>query len=197
MAQIRAFIAVELGDEMHRKLADVQRRMKSGTPSGSVRWVRPESIHLTLKFLGNVPEQQIEKIAQALKNALQWSCPFSFVVGGTGCFPNPKRPSVAWVGVEDPSGGLKKVQEAVEQALAPLGFAPEGRPFKPHLTLGRISRNANAAEYRAIGECVQGLDVGYLGKVEVKEIVLMRSDLSPDGARYTPLARLSLGGEET
>ncbi len=196
MSEVRSFVAVDLGAPVKAQLAGVQQELKAGIPPGSVRWVRPESVHLTLKFLGNVPSERIEKIASALRRAVQPVAPLSFLVTGAGCFPNFNRPRVVWVGVADATGALHVLQQAVESALAPLGFPPEGRPFKPHLTLGRTHRRASSADARVIGQCVKALDVGTLGTVEVREIVLMRSDLSPGGARYTPLEHIALGGAE-
>lgn len=196
MGDIRSFVAVDLGSSLKTKLATIQRELKAGTPQGSVRWVRPEAVHLTLKFLGNVPSARIEKIVTALRQASGPVAAFSFRVVGAGCFPNYSRPRVVWAGVDDAGGALRSLQKALESALAPLGFEPERRPFKPHLTLGRVQRRASAADVRAIGERVRALDVGVLGEVEVREIVLMRSDLSPEGARYTPLAHIPLGGAE-
>lgn len=194
MASIRSFVAVELGSEVKTRLAEIQRQLRSATPSGAVRWVQPESIHVTLKFLGDVPQERIG----AIVSALEWACasvaPLVFAVAGAGCFPDARRPNVVWIGVEDPGGGLLALQQAVERALNPLGYPPEGRPFRPHLTLGRTNRNAPGPDLRKVGEAVSGLRVGHVARVDVAEIVLMRSDLSPAGARYTPLAHMPLGG---
>jgi 2'-5' RNA ligase len=194
MAAIRSFVAVELGDQVKQRLAEIQRQLKATAPSGSVRWVQPDSIHLTLKFLGDVPEERIGALVAALERTCAPVAPLAFVVAGAGCFPDARRPNVVWIGVEDASGQLRALQQAVEQALNPLGYPPEGRPFKPHLTLGRANRSAPVADLRKVGELVSRLEVGRLGQVEVAEIVLMRSDLSPAGARYTPLAHIPLRG---
>ncbi len=197
MAAIRSFVAVELGDEVKGRLAEIQRQLKAAVPSGSVRWVQPDSIHLTLKFLGDVPEERIRAIVAALERECAPVTPLTFAVAGAGCFPNARRPNVVWVGVEDSTGQLLALQQAVERALNPLGYPPEGRPFKPHLTLGRANRTASGADLRRVGDLVGGLHVAQLGQVRVAEIVLMRSDLSPAGARYTPLAHIPLGGAGT
>jgi len=196
MSEIRCFVAVDLGAPVKTQLAEVQRQLSAGMPPGSVRWVRPESVHLTLKFLGNVPAGRIQEIASALRRASQPAVPFSFRVAGAGCFPNLSRPRVVWIGVDDAGGALRSLQNAMEKALAPLGFPPEGRPFQPHLTLGRTQRRASTEDARAIGESVRALALGTLGDVDVREVIFMRSDLSPEGARYTPLDRIPLGGAE-
>jgi len=194
MAGIRSFVAVELDPEVKALLAEIQRQLKAATPSGAVRWVRPESIHVTLKFLGDVPQERIGAIESALEQACAPVVPLAFAVAGAGCFPDARRPNVVWVGVEDSGGQLLALQQAVERALNPLGYPPEGRPFRPHLTLGRTNRNAPGADLRKVGEAVSGLRIGHVAQVRVAEVVLMRSDLSPAGARYTPLARIPLGG---
>ncbi len=194
MAPIRSFVAVELGEEVKQRLADIQWQLKTMTPGGVVRWVQPDSIHVTLKFLGDVPEERIGAIVAALERECAPMAPLAFAVAGAGCFPNARRPNVVWIGVEDPGGQLAALQRAVERALNPLGYPPEGRPFKPHLTLGRVNRSVSGADLRKVGELVSGLRVAHLGQVQVAEIVLMRSDLSPAGARYTPLARIPLSG---
>lgn len=194
MAAIRSFVAVELDEEVKQRLAEIQRQLKTMTPGGVVRWVQPDSIHVTLKFLGDVPEERIRAIVAALERECAPVAPLAFTVAGAGCFPNARRPNVVWIGVEDPDGQLAALQQAVERALNPLGYPPEGRPFKPHLTLGRVNRSVSDADLRKVGERVSGLRVAHLGQVQVAEIVLMRSDLSPAGARYTPLARIPLSG---
>jgi len=196
MANVRAFVAVDLGAPVKTQLGVLQRELKARTPAGAVRWVPPDAVHLTLKFLGDVPEERVGEIVAALQRVCGPLAPLSFSVAGAGCFPNLRRPNVVWVGVEDPSGALRALQAAVEKALNPLGFPPENRPFKPHLTLGRTQRNAPGEDLHAVGERVGALAVGTLGQVDVREILLMRSDLLPGGARYTPLARILLGGAE-
>jgi 2'-5' RNA ligase len=197
MSVIRSFVAVDLGQTVKSRLAEIQRQLKASVPSGSVRWVQPDSVHLTLKFLGDVPAERIDEIADALRQACEPLAPALFAVAGAGCFPDLRRPNVVWVGVDDPARRLAALQQAVERALNPLGFPPENRPFNPHLTLGRTQRSAPGADLRAVGERVGALKVGALGRVDVHEIILMRSDLLPGGARYAPLARISLLGAET
>lgn len=194
MPGIRSFVAVELDAEVKNRLAEIQRQLRSATPSGAVRWVQPESIHVTLKFLGDVPQERVGTIVSALEQACAPMAPLTFAVAGAGCFPDARRPNVVWIGVEDSDGRLLALQQAVERALNPLGYPPEGRPFRPHLTLGRTNRNAPGSDLRKVGEAVSGLRIRHVAQVQVAEIVLMRSDLSPAGARYTPLAHIPLGG---
>ncbi len=189
---IRSFVAVELTDAVRQALADVQRNLKAQAPPGAVRWTRPDSIHLTLQFLGDVLPDQVEAIAGALRGACAGRAPFAFELSGAGVFPNAKRPRVVWVGVIEPSGALSALQQRVVEALTPLGFAPEERGFTPHLTIGRAARDASPRDLATLGALVARASIGSLGRVDVDHINLMKSDLKPEGAVYTPLAVVPL-----
>lgn len=194
MRQVRAFIAIELDETINAALADLQGQLKAKVPQGSVRWVKPGGIHLTLKFLGNVPANRIEEIERALTQACAGFPAFSFSVGGLGCFPNPRRPRVVWVGVQEESGTLPRLQKAIEDGMEKLGFSPEGRKFHAHLTLGRTQRRASSGDVRRLGQLVAETDIGELGQMEARAVSLIRSDLKPTGAVYTRLAAVELGG---
>ena len=194
MKQIRTFIAIELDETISAALADLQRRLKAKVPQGSVRWVKPEGIHLTLKFLGDVPANRIEEVERALTQACTRFSAFSVSVGGLGCFPNPRRPRVVWVGVQEESGTLTRLQKAIEDEMEKLGFAPEGRRFHAHLTLGRTQRRASSGDVRRLGQLVSETEIGRLGQMEARVVSLMKSDLRPTGAVYTQLAAVKLEG---
>ena len=191
MADIRTFIAIELSTDVLRQVGSLQERIKADMPPGLVRWVRPEGIHLTLKFLGDVQADRLETIAGALQAACAPHAPFTLTVGGMGVFPNSRRPRVVWVGVDEPTGTLSRLQRDVEQVIAPLGFPAERRPFSPHLTLGRVKRGRSAAELEALGQYTTRARVR-VAKMAVDVVYLMRSELSPAGARYTELATAPL-----
>jgi 2'-5' RNA ligase len=193
MAGIRSFVAIELPDEARVALADLQEDLKAQAPPKAVRWTRPASIHLTLQFLGDVAPGVIEAIADALRGVCAEHIPFGFELKNTGVFPNPDRPRVVWVGVDEPSGTLIALQKGVTRSLEPLGFEPEKRAYTPHLTIGRAARHASRRELAEVGEVVTGSEVGTLCQVYVEHITLMKSDLQPSGAVYTPLAVLPLG----
>ena len=193
MAGIRSFVAIELPDEIKTALTDVQGGLKAQAPPKAVRWTRPEAIHLTLQFLGDVAPGKVEAIADALRGVCDEQARFTIQLKGLGVFPNLGRPRVVWVGVAEPSGALISLQGGVTQALAPLGFEPEKRAFSPHLTIGRASRHASRRELTAVGELITRSEVGILGQTSVEHITLMKSDLQPSGAVYTPLAVIPLG----
>ncbi len=189
---IRTFIAIELPDPLKERLVELQEKLKEQAPPRAVRWVQPEGIHLTLKFLGQTPVDQIEGIVRALSSACVPLSSFTYTVGGLGCFPDLRRPQVIWVGVQEPTGALSGLQGAIEEACAELSFQREGRAFHPHLTLGRLRDRASAEERRAIGELIQGTEVASLGAGAARRVSLIRSDLRPTGAVYTTLREIEL-----
>jgi len=194
MEKIRTFIAIELDESIKDSLTELQERLKGQVPRGSVRWVRPEGVHLTLKFLGDVPADQIGEITEALERSCQGFAPFCLSCGGLGCFPNLKRPRVVWVGIQEETGILSQLKEAIEENVSPLGYPPEKRKFSPHLTLGRAQRRASSGARRQLGELVGASEIGTLSQMQVKSVNLMRSDLRPSGAVYTRLAEVELKG---
>ena len=192
MNAIRAFIAIELPQVTLDALAEVQARLGHHVPRDSVRWVKPGNVHLTLKFLGQVPTAQISTIATALRHAVAGVRVFPFEVMNAGCFPNERRPRVIWVGVDEPTGALLALQRAIESAIAPLGYPGEPHAFQPHLTLGRTTRDVKPADLHKIGDAVQAAKIGLLGHVHADDVVLFQSDLSSGGSIYTALMRVPL-----
>lgn len=192
MEQIRTFIAIELPPELKTELTRLQNKLRS-TCGNSARWVEPNGIHLTLKFLGNVPRGQIDSIEKAIEEAASGTLEFNLRVSECGCFPNSLRPQVVWVGM---TGDLKTLDELVkklESALTRLGFKPEGRPFTPHLTLARVRDTATPTERQTLGEVVGRAKVEIATPIEATELCLMRSELTPRGAIYTKLAGVRIG----
>jgi 2'-5' RNA ligase len=190
---VRSFIAVDLPGSLRARLADVSRQLSASIPRGAVRWMRPEGIHLTLKFLGDVTPAQLPAIQGLLAEIARHAQPCTCTVCGLGSFPDPRRPRVLWVGVHEASGSLKDLQQGLESGLAELGFPLEGRAFNPHLTLGRVrpERASAAAQIHAAIEAAGEID---LGSLEAGSICLFRSDLRPEGATYTRLGEFALGG---
>lgn len=197
MQILRTFIAVDLDQELKATLTDIQARLRGAVPPRTVRWVQPEGIHLTLKFLGDTPSEKVEQVKAALARAAGESPGFAVTVGGVGCFPDARRPRVVWVGVQDPSGSLARLWQAVESQVAPLGFPAEKRPFSPHLTLCRVQHYASGAEARDIGQAVAALAAemaGALDEMAVTSVAYIKSDLRPTGAVYTTLIEAGLQG---
>ena len=192
MTTLRTFIAVELDEGLVGKLLDLQDRLRGQVAPRSIRWVRPEGIHLTLKFLGETRPDQLEAVKVALDQAVSEVAPFTFTVGGMGCFPNTRRPRVIWVGLYEPAGTLSRLRDAVESHVAPLGFPTEKRPFRPHLTLGRVQRYASKSGVREVGEVIAAGETGTLDQMRVEQVSYIKSDLRPGGAVYTTLHQARL-----
>lgn len=181
---VRSFIALEISDEVRERLAELLKRLHR--TNASVKWVEPENLHLTLKFLGEVPEVQIDDIIQALRAIAEATSPFSFTVRGVGGFPDLRRPRVLWVGVEAPES-LLRLQQLVEKAMEMLGFALEERTYHPHITIGRVKAMVGMEKVKAI--LSENANTVF-GVVSVTHLTLFRSDLSKEGPTYTPLAKL-------
>ncbi len=190
---LRTFIALELDDGLKSALTGMQDRLKRRVSAGAVRWVRPDGIHLTLKFLGDTPADRLPAIQSALAEAAAGATPFVVQAEGLGCFPNLRRPRVVWVGLSEPTGALQRLRDAVEAQVAPLGFPTEGRAFSPHLTLGRVQRRASTSEAAEVGEVVRSAQVGLVGQIQATRVYFIKSDLRPTGAVYTTLFEAPLG----
>lgn len=187
MNKIRSFIAIEVPEEIKRGLAEIQERLKR--TGADVGWTRPEGIHLTLKFLGEVEEERLVDIRKGVEQATKGFPNFVLEAGGIGIFPNPRSPRVLWIGIKDSGDTLKNLQEAIERETERLGFKHEDRAFTPHLTLGRVRSQKNRD---ALIKSVEEFDKIELGSFDVKEISLMKSELGPKGAVYTELKKVDL-----
>ena len=193
--QIRSFIAIELSEEAKEGLARLRKNLERDEHK-FVKWVDPGGIHLTLKFLGNIPFKQVAEITKAIEKAAQGISPFHLEISGLGAFPNLKQVRVFWVGVGGEMDKLSRLQQNVDSALAALRFAKEERPFVPHLTLARIREGASPSEKRIFGELVGSTTFEDKYHIEVEAIRLMRSQLTPAGAIYTSLSVIGLGYQE-
>ena len=192
MEEIRCFIAIELTENILRSLEEVQDQLRNSAAGRYARWTRPEGIHLTLKFLGNVPADRIEAISESIESACEGIEPFSFDVVGLGCFPSERRPRVLWTGVRENTGQLAALHRAVDREMEVLGYPPEKRAFHPHLTLARARKGIRTREQEALGRLITSTTVDELAQMRVERISLMRSDLRPDGAIYTELSATEL-----
>jgi 2'-5' RNA ligase len=186
MAVIRAFIAIDLSPEIIQRLEEVSGQLRQRLAGVQIRWVPVENIHLTLKFLGDVSMSNLEVLKKILLAEASNHSPFEISVGELGAFPSLRRPRVIWVGVTAPPE-LSALQHGIESETARLGYQRENRAFSPHLTLGRVSRNAPSQEARLIGQVLESFKLGFLGAAHVRDAHLYRSDLRPGGAVYTRL----------
>jgi 2'-5' RNA ligase len=186
---VRTFIAVELSPQARACLAQAIQSMKEQGVQG-VRWVRPEGLHLTLKFLGGIAPPMVEKVTQGLKEACQGVKPFDLALSHTGAFPNAERPRVLWIGLSGGLGPLMDIQSRIEDQMQRLGFPTETRSFSPHVTLGRVRDNAGSPGRLRIGEAFKEVKVEDVPPWGIETVDLMKSTLMPSGAVYTTLAKI-------
>ena len=189
-ALIRAFVAIELPAPVLASLTLLQSRLRPRAERAA-RWVSTQGIHLTLKFLGDIPLSSIPGITQAMAKAAAKTSPLSLGLSGAGCFPDLQRPRVVWIGLGGDLSALAGLQRAMETELAVVGCAREDRPFTPHLTLARLRDSATPLERLAISDGVRTLAVPP-SAFTVDKVLLIRSDLRPDGATYTRLSAVPL-----
>ena len=187
MEKIRAFIAVPTSEEIRSLVADLEGNLAG--VGADVKWVKPHNVHITLKFLGNVTPTDVDNLINTLPGVLKGVSPFDVLVSGTGTFPPGRWPRVVWVGLGEGMDDLAGLGARVEDACTALGFEKEKRPFKPHLTIGRVRRGS-----RALPELAE--QVGTIAfnplKLRVDEVNLVRSRLSPQGPTYTILESFAL-----
>jgi len=184
---MRLFIAIELPPEIKQGIAKVQEQLRAA--GANAGWTRPEGIHLTLKFLGEVPELKGQEILQALAGATQGIGKLNLEVAGAGAFPNTKNPRVLWLGITGDVEKLGSLQAAVENAMTGLGFEREERKFSPHLTMARIKFSKPRDNWQQRIESIRDVK---LGRFEADHVSLMKSELKREGAVYMELAQISL-----
>jgi 2'-5' RNA ligase len=191
---LRAFIAVDLSPDVRIRIDALTSRLRRLPGQECMRFVAASGIHLTLKFLGEISPALAGDLHGVLDDAARRIPAFTIRVYGVGCFPSSRQPRVLWVGLDDPRGMLKTLHSAIEGGCAALKLPTEDRPFSPHLTLGRVRREAAAgaaAFVRSVFEAERTLD---LGEMPVDLVHLFRSELRPSGAVYSRLHSVGLGG---
>ena len=186
-SDLRLFVAIELPADVLAALNDLQHGLQRDPSLARLRWVRPEGIHLTLKFLGSVPAERLPEIEAAVARAVAGIQPFELHLGNLGTFGSPRSPRVLWVDVAGDLGTLAKLQSQIEAELAPLGFPAEARRFSPHLTLARVPRERAADAARPLAKAVASPNDPPRGTIRAESLSLMKSDLGRSGAVYTQL----------
>jgi 2'-5' RNA ligase len=190
---VRSFIAVELPAELVKRLKDFQSGLSSARLQ-YVKWVDPGSIHLTLKFLGDVELTRLEAVKESAAAAASLSHPFQLTTGSTGFFPGLQRARVFWLGLEGDIEDLGRLQQGMDRAMSMLGFDSENRPFTAHLTLARLREGCSGAQRLEFAGLVGPAVFEHGPPMQVKAAALMRSQLTPRGAVYTRLAEFLLPG---
>ena len=189
----RVFCAVELPSSVRKKLIDHISRLRELAPEVQASWGREQNLHLTLKFLGQVPTSRLDRLSNAAAKATTGLATIELSIEETGAFPKHGKPRVLWVGVKDRSGGLAELQGRLETACARAGFAREERAFHPHLTLARL-RNPQSAQELVTAHKQLSFEPM---PVTVRELLVLRSELSPKGSKYSVISRHLLGHEGT
>jgi 2'-5' RNA ligase len=181
----RTFCAIELPADVQAQLANHAQQLREAVSDAGASWSKPENIHLTLKFFGNVAKERLTRISDAAARVASEFSPFQIRIGGTGVFPRRSRPQVLWVGVEDASGRMSELQQRLEEEFAAEGFAKEDRGFRPHLTIARLRRPDDA---RQLAEAHIQSKFDFT-EIRVNEFFLFRSQLSPKGSVYTVISK--------
>ena len=190
MSRLRAFIAVELPLEIRQNVQHATSNLRRDTGS-LIRWVAMENMHLTLKFLGDIPSANVEVVTQMIHaQADSFNC-FDIHLTGIGSFPSPKRPRVIYIGIHAPAA-LEAFQRQLESAARRLGYTAEERAFAPHLTIGRVRQHVRADEQQRLRRALEESTIDSLGTARVNSVHLYKSDLKPNGPIYTKLYSANL-----
>ncbi len=191
--KVRSFIAIPVPDEGIRALEEIVEGLEPEI-GRHVRWVRPEGIHLTLKFMGDIEVATAGKILENLPPVTASFSPFGLAIHGLGVFPNSRRPRVLWAGLDGDLETLSALQLAVDDAVGELGLPKEERAFSPHLTLGRVRREVTEGQLRKIGEVMSSIAPPAAVGWTADTVNLMRTELDPAGSRHYLVGSASLGG---
>jgi 2'-5' RNA ligase len=185
MGLVRAFIAIEIPHSIQQAIYRATSTLRDEL-GAIVRWVPPQNIHLTLKFLGDVSPTQVDLLTQSIRAEADSHPPFEMHIRALGSFPSLRRARILWVGIQA-SAELEALNRGVESACVRLGYESESRPFSPHLTIGRVRQDVSAVDGQKIRRALTAAKVDSLGSVRVDSVQVFKSDLKPDGAVYTKL----------
>ena len=188
---IRAFIAIEIPRDIHEKIAQIINTIDPNK-SLSLRWIQTHNIHLTLKFLGDIPISHINQIHALLIEYCKTLQQFDLTIRGIGAFPNAHRPRIIWLGIEV-GHNLRVLQAMIENALFPLGYQKEERNFSPHLTIGRVQKSAKPNDLEHISSSLNAVNINTIGTFSVNGIKLFKSTLKPEGAYYDEMWQITFG----
>ena len=191
MEQVRSFIAIELPGDLKIVIARLQGELKAGSRA-PVKWVNPENTHLTLKFLGNIDRAVVDDIKNSLREAARGISVIQLGAEGLGVFPNNTRVQVVWVGLTGELDKLQKLQQRIDDELAPLGFSAEKRAFSPHLTIARLRDRATANDRQDMGMLIENTKFESSFDFLVKSVNLMKSQLTGEGPIYSLLGSVNL-----
>lgn len=187
---LRLFIALPLPEAVRQRIVRFQREWQGDLRGNFIRWTPAEQIHLTLRFLGDIPVAAVSEIETAFRRACGGVTGFDLNAAGSGCFPDVRKPRVLWVGVGGDADALARLQWRIADETRAWG-EPEAREFRAHLTIGRV-KDAPGVVAREIAQRVQTFACGEVGRWRVRDVLLMRSELTPAGAKHSQLAKVGL-----
>lgn len=190
--KIRAFLAIFPTETIIAELTTLQKRLENVLSAKAVRWTKPEQIHLSLQFLGNVECNRLTEFEAAIQLAVEGYNVFELRAEKLGCFPNNRRPRILWVGLTGKLNDLQHLKEELDSAFSNVGYVPEKRDFHPHFTIGRVAELTSTDVKHLVHE-ISRCDSKSFGELNVAEIHLMQSVLSPKGAEYRVLKSFPLG----
>jgi 2'-5' RNA ligase len=191
MARTRTFIGIDIGDAIRGSAAALQKELAKG--GAEVKWASPESMHVTLLFLGEVDDRELHSVCRAVKEAAAGEPPFALRVAGVGAFPTARRPKVLWAGITDGAEPLQRLNAALEEEMLELGcYRKEERGYTPHLTLGRVKGDADS--FALASEIPKRLAWNG-GSATVDEVLVYSSETDRDGPVYTVIGRAPLAGK--
>jgi 2'-5' RNA ligase len=189
----RLFIAIHIPEQIQRELVTIQENVRAKLPTGSVNWTKPEQLHVTLKFLGNVPNEQVEALKEQLGKVLKCTFSFDLRAEEVGAFPDTRFPRVIWAGLTDTHGTLAQIHQHIEVAVSRFTTKDAREKFHAHVTLGRV-KHLKAPDRKLLFEVLSKMNRQFFGEWQVKEIELMRSQLSSQGAVHGRIASFPLSG---
>ncbi len=191
-SHLRLFVAISLPEPVRDEIIRVQEELQPLVPRDVTRWTRPDQLHLTVRFLGNVSADSVESLKQSVNAVCRNAGPLFLRAGGVGFFPNPRSPRVVWAGIHDHEGQLADLQRQIESAVGPFSPEPGEKNFTAHVTLGRL-KNPKLADNQNLAARAQSLENRQFGEWTAHEIEIIRSELSPAGSCHTLLASFRLG----
>jgi 2'-5' RNA ligase len=176
---LRLFLAIAVSPEIRGSLERAVNRLRESR--AAVRWLKPDAVHQTVKYLGDTPEDDLDGLIRSMRSVCADVVPFPITVTGLGAYPDARRPRIVWAAVREPSGTLQQLWKDTEEAAHTLGWQREKRGFTPHITLGRVKGSMNIPRLR---EIIRSMENEHWGEQEVRNLVLYRSHLKPGGAEY-------------
>jgi RNA 2',3'-cyclic 3'-phosphodiesterase len=191
--RFRLFVAIPVPDAVREEILRVQRELQPLAPRGMIRWTKPEQFHLTLRFLGDVSSDRVAALQESVRTICSGASPLHLRAQDVGFFPNPRSPRVIWIGITDGENRLVDLQRKIEAAVQPFTAEQGGERFAGHVTLGRF-KQAGHLKIKALTDHAEAMKSRTLGEWTAREIEIIRSELSPAGARHTLLAAFPLGG---